>query len=107
MEDEDLLEDGEKEDEEEEEMGDPNSLLGGHGAQLGGGSELLCDQFHLHSPVMKKHQIVLLQVSACMYTVTHVCMYTQSVTHVCEHTFISLINVSLGLYLHTFVSLII
>lgn len=61
MEDDELLEDGEKEDEEEE-KGDPNSLLGGHGAQLGGGSELLCDQFQLHSPVMKKHQIVLLQV---------------------------------------------
>ena len=47
----------------EEEMGDPNSMLGSHGAQLGGESKLLCDQFHLHSPVMKKHQIVLLEVS--------------------------------------------
>lgn len=50
----------------EEEKGDPDALLGSHGAQLGGGSELLLDQFDLHSPVMKKQQLVLLEVSMYM-----------------------------------------
>lgn len=62
----DVIEDDElvgEEEQIEEEMGDPNSMLGSHGAQLGGESKLLCDQFHIHSPVMKKHQIVLLEVS--------------------------------------------
>ena len=48
---------------EEEEEGDPDALKGSHGAQYGGESELYYDQFELHSPVAKSHQIVLLEVS--------------------------------------------
>ena len=47
----------------EEEQGDPDALLGSHGAQYGGESDLLYDQFELHSSVTKKQQIVLLEVS--------------------------------------------
>ena len=48
---------------EEEEAGDPNSLLGSHRALYGADCELLVDQFQLHSQVYKKHQMALLEVS--------------------------------------------
>lgn len=47
----------------EEEAGDPNSLLGSHRALYGADCELLVDQFQLHSQVYKKHQMALLEVS--------------------------------------------
>ena len=40
-----------------------DALVGSHGAKYGGRSTLLISQFCLHSPVAKKHQIVLLEVS--------------------------------------------
>lgn len=50
-----------------EDIAEPEALQGSHGAQLGGGSELLLDQFQLHSPVNKKHQLMLLEVGgACL-----------------------------------------
>ena len=64
LDEDDLLEGAEQAQNGEEGPGDPDALLGSHGAQYGGGSELLYDQFQLHSVVAKKHQIVLLDVSA-------------------------------------------
>lgn len=61
-----LLGEGDKDEDQpgkEEEKGDSDALLGSHGPKYGGGCELLYDQFELHSPVAKKHQIVLLEVS--------------------------------------------
>lgn len=55
---------GKQQRQQEEEKGDPDALLGSHAAQLGGASELLYDQFDLHSSVARKHQVVLLEV--CM-----------------------------------------
>ena len=48
--------------EEEDEVGDPKSLLGSHRDLYGGSCHLLADQFELHSQVAKKHQMVLLEV---------------------------------------------
>lgn len=63
---EDMLEGGEgdlsKEDEGKEGEEDTTALFGSHGPKYGGGCDLLYTQFELHSPVAKKHQIVLLQV---------------------------------------------
>ncbi len=58
------MDDGDKtqNDKIDDDNSDENSLIGSYGAQLGGESEYLCDQFQIHSPVMKKHQIVLLEV---------------------------------------------
>ena len=60
-----MLEGGEgdtmsKEDNGEE---DTTALFGSHASKYGGGCDLLYSQFELHSPVAKKHQLVLLQVS--------------------------------------------
>ena len=63
LDEDDLLEGAEQAQKGEEDPGDPDALLGSHGAQYGGGSELLYDQFQLQSFVAKKHQTVLLEVS--------------------------------------------
>ncbi len=47
---------------EEEDIGDPDALLGSHRGLHGGEEKLLASQFRLHSQVCKKHQIVLLEV---------------------------------------------
>ena len=52
--------------EEEEPEGDPCSLLGSVGSLYGGESQLLYNQFELNSPVVRKHQMLLLQV--CCHT---------------------------------------
>lgn len=62
-----MLEGGEgdmlsKEDNEEKEE-DTTALFGSHARKYGGGCDLLYTQFELQSPVAKKHQLVLLQVS--------------------------------------------
>ena len=62
-----MLEGGEgdtlsKEDNGEKEE-DTTALFGSHAPKYGGGCDLLYSQFELHSPVAKKHQLVLLQVS--------------------------------------------
>ena len=46
----------------ETETENPEALRGSHAAQLGGGNELLYEQFNLHASVAKKHQILLLEV---------------------------------------------
>ena len=46
----------------EEEVRDPNSLLGSDRALYGGSNDLLIHQFELHSRVYQKHQIALLEV---------------------------------------------
>lgn len=63
-------EDGETvhEDEKEEIESDTSALYGSHGPKFGGGCDLLYDQFELHSPVAKKHQIILLKVNGVMVT---------------------------------------
>ena len=67
LDDEDLLGDVKEKQshykEEEDEVGDPKSLLGSHRDLYGGSCHLLADQFELHSQVAKKHQMVLLEVS--------------------------------------------
>ena len=68
-----LLGEGDKEEDQpgkEEEKGDSDALFGSHGPKYGGGCELLYEQFELHSPVAKKHQIVLLEVSDTIVTCT-------------------------------------
>ena len=67
-------EEGEGDTHAQEEGEDAAALFGSHGPKYGGGCDLLYDQFELHSPVAKKHQIVLLQVHTCMHEPT-VCMY--------------------------------
>lgn len=64
---EDLLGEEKEQTSSEEGPGDPDALRGSRGAQYGGECELLYSQFELHSPVAKKHQIELLQVS-CLHT---------------------------------------
>ena len=46
----------------EGEEGDISALYGSHGPKYGGRCDLLYNQFELHSPVARKHQIILLQV---------------------------------------------
>lgn len=45
-----------------DDQGEPDALLGSHRALYGVESDLLASQFGLHSPVYKRHQIVLLEV---------------------------------------------
>ena len=55
---------------------DTSALCGSHGAKFGGGCDVLYNQFELHSPVAKRHQIILLQVyNDCVHT----CMLFHSV----------------------------
>ena len=60
---EDLLGEEKEQTSQEEGPGDPDALRGSRGAQYGGECELLYSQFELHSPIAKKHQMELLQVS--------------------------------------------
>lgn len=47
---------------EAEDQGDPDAVLGSHRAKYKVECDLLASQFELHSPVYKRHQIVLLEV---------------------------------------------
>ena len=69
-------EEGEGDTRAQEEGEDAAALFGSHGPKYGGGCDLLYNQFELHSPVAKKHQIVLLQVYTYMYKYPlYVCIY--------------------------------
>ena len=46
----------------QDDQGDPDAVLGSHRANFGVECDLLASQFELHSPVYKRHQIILLEV---------------------------------------------
>ena len=52
---------------EEVEERDTSALYGSHGPKFGGRCEFLYSQFELHSPVAKRHQIVLLKVTTTRF----------------------------------------
>lgn len=68
---EDLLGEEKEQTSQEEGPGDPDALRGSRGAQYGGECELLYSQFELHSPIAKKHQMELLQVSGPLAWLLH------------------------------------